>query len=48
MKKEYTQPEINVISFTSATPMASSAWNPEGWWNVTTSTEFTDPWDTAE
>ena len=26
----------------------ATEWNPEGWWNVTTSTEFTDPWDTAE
>ena len=47
MKKEYMQPEINVISFTSAETIATE-WNPEGWWNVTTSTEFTDPWDTAE
>ena len=44
MKKEYTAPELNVLSFTANAPVAS-AWNPEGWWGVTTSTEFTDPWD---
>jgi len=48
MKKGYTPPEISVTSFTSVSPMASSVWNPEGWWSVTTSTEFADPWDTAE
>ena len=47
MKKEYTSPELNVLSFNAAETIAS-AWNPEGWWGVTSSTEFTDPFDPTE
>ena len=47
MKKEYVSPEVAVLSFTADVPVASS-WNPEGWWGVTTSTEFENPWDEQE
>ena len=42
MKKEYITPEVNVISFTSSEFLAS--WNPNGWFEITTSAEFSDPW----
>ena len=43
MKKEYVSPELSVLSFTANTPVA--AWDPNGDWSVTTSTDFKDPWN---